>query len=136
MNKFPELLKKWMRFNAIGTMGVCVQVAFLFVLKTFLHLNYLLATLFAVQFALIHNFFWHLRWTWKETAGGTKWQAFRRFVKYNSSTGTLSILGNLGFTSLFVQMVHLPYLICNLMAIGACNIANFLLARNFVFKPE
>jgi len=116
-------------------MGVGVQLAFLSLLTKFFHLNYLIATLFAVQCAIIHNFFWHQRWTWKEYASRSRKEALRRFVKFNSGTGTLSILGNVGVTAALVQVIHLPLMICNLMAIGACNIANFLIARNFVFQP-
>src|SRR5436309_8998592 len=127
-------IKKWMRFNAIGAMGVGVQLLLLSLLTTTFHFGYLLSTAIAVQCALIHNFFWHQRWTWKSAVPSSKKEWFRRFVKFNSSSGSISMLGNLGFTSVIVQAIHLPYLISNLLAIATCNIANFLLARNFAFR--
>jgi len=127
-------IKKWIRFNAIGTMGVGVQLLFLFLLQTFFHLSYLLSTAIAVQCALIHNFFWHQKWTWKSAAGVTKKESFRRFVRFNSSSGPISILGNVGFTSMIISVVHLPYLISNLLAIATCNVANFVLAGKFAFR--
>jgi dolichol-phosphate mannosyltransferase len=129
------IVKKWLRFNTIGIMGTGVQISLIFFLRTFFHLNYLVATLIAVQCALIHNFFWHQRWTWKNSISSGKKKSFQRFLRFNSTSGTISMMGNLGFTSMLVQSVHLPYLVCNLLAIGGCNILNFVLAHNFAFQP-
>jgi putative flippase GtrA len=128
-------IKRWMRFNTIGMMGAGVQLLLIFLLRTFFHLNYLVATLIAVQCSLIHNFFWHQRWTWKNSVSTGRRESFQRFLRFNSSSGTISMIGNLGFTSMLVQAVHLPYLVCNVLAIGGCNILNFLLAHKFAFQP-
>ena len=133
MDSKLQLIRKWLRFNAIGTMGVGVQLLLLFLLTRLFHIHYMVATLLAVQCAIIHNFFWHQRWTWKENATQSKMDALRRFVKFNTSSGTVSLVGNVGVTAALVQMVHLPLMICNILAIGACNIANFLFAHNLVF---
>ena len=131
-----KILRKWVRYNAIGLMGLGLQLILLFLLTRFVHLNYFVATLFAVQCALIHNFLWHQRYTWKENVVCSKKESVMRFVRFNSSSGTLAIISNLGFTALLVQIVHLPLVVCNLMAIGICNVANFLFANNFVFQPS
>ena len=127
-------MRKWLRFNAIGTMGVGVQLFLLFLLTRLLHIHYVIATLLAVECAIIHNFFWHQQWTWKENATQTKMDALRRFLKFNTSSGTVSLVGNVGITAALMQVVHLPLMICNILAIGACNIANFLFAHTFVFQ--
>jgi len=124
------------RYNAIGLMGLGLQLILLYFLTQFVHLNYFVATLFAVQCALIHNFLWHQRWTWKENAVRSKKESVMRFVRFNSSSGTLAIISNLGFTALLFQVVHLPIVVCNLMAIGICNVANFLFANTFVFQQS
>ena len=131
-----KLVRKWLRFNAIGTMGVGVQLLLLFLLTKLFHIHYMIATLFAVECAIIHNFFWHQQWTWKENATQTRMDALRRFLKFNTSSGTVSLVGNVGVTAALMQMVHLPLMLCNILAIGACNIANFLFANNFVFQRQ
>jgi len=136
MDSKLNLIRKWLRFNAIGVMGVGVQLAFLFLLTHYFHIHYMIATLLAVECAIIHNFFWHQQWTWKENATQTKMDALRRFLKFNTSSGTVSLVGNVGVTAALVQMVHLPLMICNILAIGACNIANFLFAHTFVFQRQ
>ena len=133
--KLLPLVRKWMRFNAIGVMGVGVQLLVLVLLRRYFQLNPFVATFFAIQCALIHNFLWHQRWTWSGNRSAGKKAAFRRFLRFTSSSGTISTVGTLGFTALLVQAVNLPYVVCNLMAIGACNIANFLFSHTFVFQP-
>ncbi len=83
-------LKKWLRFNAIGMMGTGVQLAVILFLKTLFQLNYLIATMIAVQCSLIHNFFWHQRWTWKNSISTGRKESFQRFLKFNSTSGTIS----------------------------------------------
>jgi putative flippase GtrA len=133
--KLLPLAGKWLRFNAIGTMGVGIQLLVVLVLKNHFKLNPFVATFVALQFALIHNFLWHQRWTWAGTISRGRKASFRRFLRFHSSSGTISVVGTLAFTALFVQALHLPYIMCNLLAIGACNIANFLFSHNFVFQP-
>ena len=61
-------MKRWLRFNAIGIAGAAVQLTALKLLSV-VGVHYLIATALAVEAAVLHNFFWHCRWTWKETGG-------------------------------------------------------------------
>lgn len=60
---------RWLKFNLVGGIGIVVQMLTLVMLKTGLHFNYLLATALAVETAVIHNFFWHERFTWADRSG-------------------------------------------------------------------
>ncbi len=51
-------------FGAVGSLGVSVQLSMLALLKGFLGVYYLAATVVAVEIAILHNSFWHERWTW------------------------------------------------------------------------
>lgn len=46
----------WLKFNAVGGMGIGVQLITLTGLKSGLHIDYLLATALAVEAAVVHNF--------------------------------------------------------------------------------
>ena len=63
MRHCPSLLKRWLRFGAVGALGVLVQLGALAALAGWLGCNYLLATACAVETAVLHNFAWHERWT-------------------------------------------------------------------------
>ncbi len=62
-----QMLRSWVRFNAVGIIGLVVQLLVLAVLLRF-GLHYLVATTVAVEAAVLHNFLWHERWTWSERA--------------------------------------------------------------------
>ena len=104
-------------------------VAMLAVLKTALHLDYLIATALAVEIAVIHNFLWHERFTWADRAGA----GFTRFLKFNLTTGLFSIAGNWLLMKLLVGLAHVNYLLANAITITACSVVNFLVSDGFVF---
>ncbi len=120
---------RWLKFNLVGGMGIAVQLLMLVVLKTGLHLNYLIATALAVETAVVHNFLWHERFTWADRAGA----GFARFLKFNLSTGLFSIAGNLALMKLLAGLGHMNYLLANAITITACSVINFLVSDGFVF---
>ena len=102
-NTWRPIATRWIKFNLVGGMGIVVQVLMLLVLKTGLHLHYLVATALAVEAAVIHNFLWHERFTWADRAG----PGFARFCKFNLTTGLFSIAGNLVLMKLLVGLGHM-----------------------------
>lgn len=122
-------LVRWLKFNAVGAGGICVQLAMLALLTSVLSLNYLLATALAVEAAIVHNFFWHQRFTWSDRRSVSG----PRFLKFNLSTGVTSILGNLLLMKFLVGVADLPYLAANLLSIAGCSLLNFVLADRIVF---
>jgi len=105
-------------------------LAALSLLTAVLQVHYLPATFLAVELAIVHNFVWHERWTWKDrpTPGG-----IRRLARFNVTTGLVSLVGNLALMPVLVQVFRLGVLPANLVAIAACSLANFLLADRVVF---
>ncbi len=124
------VLLRWGRFNAVGALGIGVQLGVLACLKSGLGFPYLAATACAVEAAVLHNFFWHQRWTWADRPCGS---AFARLLRFNLTTGAVSILSNLVLMRLLVEAAQLPYLGANLMAIAITSILNYLLADRVVF---
>jgi putative flippase GtrA len=160
----PSTLMQWCKFNLVGGMGVVVQFAALFLLKTALHFNYLAATAIAVEAAIVHNFVWHEQFTWVDRAtsapqstSGAEAQnlvkrlfaalkrcatqslcgsSLRRLLRFNLATGAVSILGNLALMKVMVGEGHMNYLLANAIAIILCSMANFLVSKNWVFERE
>ena len=124
----------WLKFNLVGGIGIAVQFAILIVVKTGLGLDYLVATALAVEGAVVHNFLWHQRFTWKERPPGERRaDSWARFMKFNLTTGALSIAGNLLFMKALAGLGHMNYLLANGVTIAACSVLNFLVNENFVF---
>jgi putative flippase GtrA len=127
---------RWLKFNAVGGLGIAVQLALLLTLKTGFNLNYMLATLVAVEGAIIHNFFWHERYTWADRVQSAWKMSWLRFLRFNLTTGVVSIGGNLAVMRLMVGLCHLNYLVANGIAIAMCSIANFLASEHWVFRRK
>jgi len=115
---------------------IVVQLAVLGILNGVLKLDYLAATALAVEAAVLHNFLWHERFTWADRASVTRRQALLRLVRFNLTTGAVSILGNLLLMRLLVGLAHLPALVANLVSIAGCSLLNFLLSEYIVFRAR
>jgi putative flippase GtrA len=59
-------LRRWLKFNFVGGIGIGVQFGALFLLNSVLHVHYLVAAVIAVELAVVHNFIWHERFTWAD----------------------------------------------------------------------
>src|SRR5437667_5070083 len=115
----------FIRFNLVGVIGFALQSAALFVLMHSAHpLGYLAATAVAVELAVLSNFVWHQRWTWKDRPSATTGETLRRLVKFNITNGAVSITGNLVFMSLLVGRFGLPITIAYVTSVSACAICN------------
>jgi putative flippase GtrA len=128
-NESPRGLVRWLKFNAVGAIGIAVQLAVLTVLKSGVGLNYLLATALAVETTVLHNFFWHERFTWSDRPTKDRMQ---RLLKFNLTTGLFSIAGNVAFTHILVS-AGVAYLPANAISIALCSIINFALNDRLVF---
>ncbi|HYR92044.1 MAG TPA: GtrA family protein [Terriglobia bacterium] len=128
------VLRTWLKFNAVGIIGVGVQLAALALLRTGFGMDYLVATFLAVETAVLHNFVWHERWTWVERTRQKADGVVGRLFRFHLANGLISIAGNLLLMWLFVSRLHLHYFIANLLAIGTCSIVNFLASDRLVFR--
>jgi putative flippase GtrA len=130
--KGMKSLERFGRFNAVGALGIGVQLTVLWVLVELWGVNYALATPVAVGLAIVHNFLWHQRWTWGDrvTRGS---QTVLRFAWFAGTNGTVSILGNLAVMLALVSGTGLNPLIANAIAIGACGLINFAMSDLIVF---
>ena len=125
----PSGLVRWLKFNAVGAIGIAVQLAALSLLKSGLGLNYLLAIALAVEAAVLHNFLWHERFTWSDRPARDR---LKRLLKFNLATGIFSIVGNVVFTHLLVS-AGIAYLPADAISIALCSIINFALNDRLVF---
>lgn len=131
---WEETAIRWLKFNFVGAVGIVVQLVALTVLTSGFGLNYLYATVLAVETAVIHNFVWHERYTWAERCGGDRSAVLARLLRFNLSTGLVSIVGNILLMRLLVGHLHFQVLMANLVAIGTCAMANFVVSDHLVFR--
>ncbi len=127
-------LIRWGKFNLVGAMGMVVQLAALAGFNRLLAGHYLWATAMAIECALLHNFCWHLHYTWRDRREGSP--LLGQLLRFHLSNGLVSLLGNLALMRLLVQQVRLPLLAANGIAILCCSVANFCLGNSWAFAAR
>jgi putative flippase GtrA len=129
-----ESFFRWLKFNFVGGIGIGVQLAVLTLLRSVLHIDYLVATGLAVETAVIHNFLWHERFTWADRPARHVIHSLARLAKFNFSNGLVSLVGNLVIMRALVGGLGMNYVAANLIAVATCSLVNFLLGDRFVFE--
>ena len=128
----PAVLKRrrFSAFATVGAAGFVVQIAALAALTGGAGWNWLPSTVVSVELAVLHNFFWHQRWTWRDRGAIGAGDALLRFHLAN---GVASIAGNAALMALLVEFVGVPAVVANVIAVGVMSIANFAIADRWVF---
>ena len=113
-------LLRWCRFNVVGAMGMGVQLGLLAAFNSLLRGHYLCASAAAIELTLLHNFTWHVQYTWRDR--GESSSRLQQLVRFHLSNGAVSMLGNLVLMRLLVEAAKMPLLLANLVAIFAVRL--------------
>ena len=124
---------RWIRFSAVGVIGLGVQLALLaFFVKAF-GMHYLLAAALSVEAAVLHNFVWHCRWTWADRPVAGPSAIAATLLRFHFSNGFVSIAGNLFFMHLFAGLMRFDPVVASLFSLAPCALINFLVSDRWVF---
>jgi dolichol-phosphate mannosyltransferase len=126
-------LRRWVAFNLVGGLGILIQLSTLASLTAWVGLHYLLATALAVEAAVLHNFVWHERWTWRDRADHDKPGRWKRLGRFQITNGVLSVGGNMVLMQVLVSAWAMNYTLANVVSITLCSILNFLASDRLVF---
>ena len=129
------MFRRWVRFNAVGAAGFVVQLGTVWLCVELGEMPHVMATLAATEIAVIHNFVWHIQWTWTDrptTAAGI----LQRFLRFNLTNGAISLAGNAALVALLADWMKVSYVAANVAGIAICCLLNFLLSEHFVFAAD
>jgi putative flippase GtrA len=118
----------------VGALGILVQLSSLAALTAGVGLHYLLATGVAVEIAVLHNFIWHERWTWRDRARQDQPCWGKRLLRFEITNGALSLGGNLALMRFLVGTWAMNHTLASVVSIALCSIANFLASDRWVFS--
>jgi putative flippase GtrA len=123
--------QRFLRFNLVGVAGFVLQLAALGLL---LHagMHYLVATALAVEAAVLHNFLWHERWTWRDRPASGR-ERLGRLGRFHLLNGLVSLVGNLAIMRLLVGTFAMPAIPANLIAVLVCALVNYAGSDRVVF---
>ena len=128
------MARRWIMFNGVGVLGLGVQLATLAVLVHGLGWHYLIATAIAVETAVLHNFVWHQRVTWRERPADGVLALLGRLGRFHLLNGLVSLAGNLTLMGLLAGGLAMHPVPANIVAVLACSILNFFASEVLVFR--
>lgn len=128
-----DVLRRWTAFNLVGAAGIAVQLGVLAALVHVLHLPALLSTALAVEAAILHNFAWHQRWTWKDRPADAAGVA-GRLARFHLLNGLVSLAGNLAIVALLTRSLGTDPVVASSIAIVCCALVNFAASERLVFR--
>lgn len=117
-------------FVIVGWLGFVVQLASVLLFARVIGVPILIATAGSVVVAVLHNFAWHVLWTWRDRAGP---RAFRRLVHFTLATGSSSIASNVAAVAVLAGICHMDPLVATTTAVAATSVLNYWLCDRYVF---
>jgi len=127
-------MTRWIRFTLAGTAGFAVQIAALAALTQIAGVHYLVATAIAVELAIVCNFAWHERWTWRDRLAASQRDRWTRLLRFNALAAVTSIAGSVALTAVFVEFASLSPIAANIASVIALGLVNFAGANTLVFR--
>jgi putative flippase GtrA len=92
-----------------------------------------LAVAVAVECAILHNFFWHERWTFAGRRFGAEGR-LGRWWRFNAATAATSLTGNILITGGLVAWLPVPVAAANAIAVVMLGVLNFMFADGWAFR--
>jgi putative flippase GtrA len=127
-------MSRLLRFAFGGLGGFVAQIGALTLLTEGLGVHYLVATIVSVEAAILLNFVWHERWTWRDRPVSSSSQRWLRLARFNALTGLTSIVGTAIIAAILVEGFSLSPVIANLISVAALSALNFVGANALVFR--
>jgi putative flippase GtrA len=128
-----NVMVRWGKFNLVGMVGMAVQLGALALINRLAPGHYMVATAAAIEITLLHNFVWHLHYTWRDRRCRSALRS--QLVRFHLSNGLVSMVGNLALMPLLVGEMRISVVAANAIAILCCSIVNFCLGNNWAFAP-
>ena len=127
-------MTRFLRFSVAGLGGFAVQIATLALLTYLLGIHYVPATIIAVEAAILMNFAWHERWTWRDRRTLGDKGVVGRLLRYNALTGLTSIAGSVMVTTFLVETGSMAPIVANSISVIVLGALNFVGSDRFVFR--
>jgi putative flippase GtrA len=126
--------RRWLAFNGVGVLGFVIQLCVVALLVHGLGWHYLIATATAVEAAILHNFVWHQRFTWRHRRVDGIGAVLARLGRVHLLNGCVSLVGNLLIVAGLIGGLGMDPVPANIVAVLACSIFNFFASEILVFR--
>ena len=129
INKFihNKLFKQIFRFGIVGFTAFLIDAGLLYVLTEFCHIHYLISSIISFTVSLAYNYILSIFWVFDVKRKQT--------IKEVAVFVILSIFG-LGINQLVmylgVDLLHIYYMLCKILATGIVMVYNFITRKIFI----
>ncbi|MDD5142612.1 glycosyltransferase family 2 protein [Methanoregula sp.] len=125
--------KKVFKFGIVGISGIIVNQGLLIALKEYAGLPIPIASIIAIQMAILNNFLWNDIWTFKEMGKpqkiSSRWQRLLAFEVVSAGGAVI----NFAVLNAFVTFLVMDYQAANIIGILLGFVWNFLVNRRFTW---
>ncbi len=127
------MISRPLAFVIVGAGGFMVQIASLALLTLAWHVPVAIATLVAVEMAILFNFAWHERWTWADRPKLTA-DRIQRLARFHTANGAASLVGTVAVTWALTRFIGLQPLVANTISVLLMAGFNYRAADRWVFR--
>jgi dolichol-phosphate mannosyltransferase len=121
------------RFYQVGFMGAVLQLLLVGLGTAVFHLAAVIAMPIAVETAVLHNYLWHERFTWRDRRVRSWPGRILRMGRFQAVNGTVSLAGNTALAYWFVDCFHVPAIPSAIASMALCSLINFVVADRWVY---
>lgn len=129
-NRASLFAKHAFKYYLVGASGVLVNLGILYLLKEYVGLWYLASSAIAIYVSMTTNFLLNKAWTFNDSM--IKQSTFFMYIKF-IGISIIGMLIQLGFNYVFVDTMHLYYLLAAFISIVIASGVNFVLNRKITF---
>lgn len=117
---------RFIRFAFVGLSGLLVDMGLLYFFYDVLSFGLTRSAILAGELAIVNNFLWNDRWTFKDLAQrqSTRQQVLKRFLKFNIIC-LMGLILKILLLNMFFNGIHLNAYLANFLAIAIVTAWNF-----------
>jgi putative flippase GtrA len=109
---------RFVKFGIVGGSGVIVNVGLLHAFTTVATIDYRIASIIAIECAVINNFLWNYFWTWNDRQAGSRRSFAYMLFKFHLSSGLTALVVNWGLLVLLNGVLRIDYHLSDLNLLG------------------
>lgn len=130
MSNTKKLFSQITKFGFVGGTAFVIDAGLLFLLTEFCGIHYLISGMISFTASVIYNYILSVKWVFDAKKDANKTQEFIVFI-------VLSVIGlgiNQLFMWLFVDMMHIYYMLSKIIATVIVMVYNFITRKIFLEK--
>ena len=130
MSTTNKLFSQIIKFGFVGGTAFVIDAGLLFLLTEFCGIHYLISGMISFTASVIYNYILSVKWVFDAKKDANKTQEFIVFI-------VLSVIGlgiNQLFMWLFVDMMHIYYMLSKIIATVIVMVYNFITRKIFLEK--